>query len=801
MCPTFLRPATLATAIALACTGAAMALASQAATAAEAIAHYDIASGPMEQTLRQIARQSARSIVADPALVRGKSGAAVRGDFSPEAAVQQALRGSSLQLRVTANGTLTLEPAVSGDTLQLGATSVVGQALGEVTENTGSYTTGSMSSATKFQASARETPQSVTVVTRQRMDDQNMQSLEDISTNTPGLTLRRTGGERPEFYSRGSAVENIMIDGLPIAYDSDTLGTSTLAMFDRVEVVRGASGLMVGSGNPSGTLNLVRKRPTVEPQVSISAGAGSWDNYRTEIDASSKLNQAGTVRGRVVAAFQDKNSFTDSYSSKRQLLYGISEFDLSEATTLTLGGYYNREDNPGADWNGLPTQVDGGFLPLSRSSRLTPTWTYWDKKNQSLFAEIEHRFDNDWKLRVNTTWLKSNLEMLGGSFYRDATDTLHLNAGRYSYEHSQKSIDGYARGPFSLFGATHELVVGASYRREDTNDGPGGGPDENFNYLVDPLNFDYKAVPKPQIVYNWSRKGLVDQTSTYAALRFNLRDDLKLILGSRLDWYEHDIKTVSGTYAFGEPYKATRELTPYAGVIYDLNDTYSVYASWTRIFQPQEYEDSSGGILEPVTGTNIETGLKAEYFDGALNASAAIFQLNQENLAKSLAFSQCLQGQDACYEASGEVRTRGIEFELSGAVAPGWQASAGYTYAAAEYVKGVDQAQKGDRYDSDSPYNLFKLATSYQLSGALDRWTVGGAFRSQSRTYTSFNVKQGGYSITDLMTSYRLTDNLKVQANMNNVFDKRYYQSISNSAGANLFGDPRNLMFTVKWSM
>lgn len=134
-------------------------------------------------------------------------------------------------------------------------------------------------------------------------------------------------------------------------------------------------------------------------------------------------------------------------------------------------------------------------------------------------------------------------------------------------------------------------------------------------------------------------------------------------------------------------------------------------------------------------------------------------------------------------------------------MAPGWQASAGYTYAAAEYVKGVDQAQKGDRYDSDSPYNLFKLATSYQLSGALDRWTVGGAFRSQSRTYTSFNVKQGGYSITDLMTSYRLTDNLKVQANMNNVFDKRYYQSISNSAGANLFGDPRNLMFTVKWSM
>lgn len=796
-----LRPANLAMAVALAFTAGAATFTADVSCAAEAVSRYDIAPGPLEQTLRQIARQSGRGVVADPALVRGRSSAPVVGSYSPEAAVQQALVGSGLQLRVTPNGTLTLEPVPSGDALQLGATSITGQALGETTENTGSYTTGSMSSATKFQASARETPQSVTVVTRQRMDDQNMQSLEDISTNTPGLTLRKTGGERPEFYSRGSAIDNIMIDGLPIGYDSDTLGTSTLAMFDRVEVVRGASGLMVGSGNPSGTLNLVRKRPTVEPQVSVSVGAGTWDNYRTEIDASSKLNKAGTLRGRVVAAYQDKNSFTDAYSSKRQLLYGISEFDLSQATTLTLGGYYNREDNPGADWNGMPTAANGAFLPLSRSTRLTPAWTYWNKENQSVFAEIEHRFDNAWSLRLNTTWLKSNLEMLGGSFYRDADNNLISNAGRYSYEHTQKSVDGYAKGPFSLFGATHELVVGASYRREDDNDGPGGGPGESYNQIVDPFSFDYNAIAKPEINYNWSRKGFIDQSSVYGAFRFNLRDDLKLILGSRLDWYENDIHTQSGTYGFGEPYKATREVTPYAGLIYDLNDTYSVYASWTRIFQPQNYEGASGSVLNPVTGTNFEVGLKAEYFDGALNASAALFQLNQENLPKSLLSSQCQPNQDVCYEASGEVRTRGVEFELSGELAEGWQASAGYTYAAAEYVKATDSASKGARYDSDTPYNLFKLATSYQLPGDLNKWSIGGAFRTQSQTYTSFNVQQGGYSIVDLMSNYRLSDSIKVQVNMNNVFDKHYYQSISNNAGANLFGEPRNLMFTVKWSL
>lgn len=259
MRPQLLSPARLALAVAVAVSACSLDL--NRAWADPAMQRYALPAQPLDQALRQIARQSASTLVVDPALLRGRQSAAVNGQLSAEAAVRQAVAGSGLQLRVTDNGTLTLEKADSSDALQLGATSITGSTLGEVTENTGSYTTASMATATKFKASARETPQSVTVVTRQRMDDQNMQTLDDIASYTPGLTLRKTGGERPQFYSRGAAIDNIMVDGLPIAYDSDTLGTATLAMFDRVEVVRGASGLMVGSGNPSGTLNLVRKRP------------------------------------------------------------------------------------------------------------------------------------------------------------------------------------------------------------------------------------------------------------------------------------------------------------------------------------------------------------------------------------------------------------------------------------------------------------------------------------------------------------------------------------------------------------
>ncbi|WP_306578782.1 TonB-dependent receptor [Pseudomonas sp.] len=795
-----LRRHPLALAIFLALGGHVAAAQADNTGAAAQGAVFDIPAGPLARQLNLLASQAGLLIGGDATLTANKQSQVVHAT-SVEQALAQMLAGSGVEAVRTGEREFQLvrQAEAAAGAVTLGSTTISGQGLGDVTEGTGAYTTGRVSTATKLAMSLRETPQSVTVVTRQRMDDQNLQKLEDIATYTPGLSLRKTGGERPEFYSRGSAIDNIMIDGLPVAYDSDTLGTSTLAMYDHVEVVRGASGLMVGAGNPSGTLNLIRKRPTLAPQLLLTGSAGRWDDYRGEVDVSGKLNDSGSVRGRFVGAYQDRNSFVDAYGNTRQLFYAITEYDLDPATTLTLGAWYNREDNPGADWNGLPTHPDGSFFDFSRSTRTAPDWTYWNKKNRSAFAEVEHRFDNDWKLRLNTTWLRGDMDMLGGSVYTDEHNAYHLNIGRYTYQHTQKSFDTYASGPFSLLGATHELVVGASWRRDETNDGP-GGPGIDSDVIIDPQHFEPGAYPKPAIDNNWSRSGHEEQSSAYATVRFNLREDLRLILGSRLDWYEYEQLTHSGEYSFGDDYKATREFTPYAGVIYDLNDTYSVYASWTRIFKPQAAQSASGSLLDPVTGTNYEAGIKGEYFGGALNASAAVFQLVQENLAKSLPAAQCSPGVSACYEASGEVRTRGVELEVGGELAPGWQVSAGYTYAGAQYTKSTSSAEKGERFDSDTPYNLFKAFTTYRLPGELERWTVGGGWRTQSSAYTSFGVKQGGYSITDFMLAYRATPEWQVQANLNNAFDKRYYQNISNSWGANSFGDPRNLMLTVRYT-
>ena len=367
---------------------AACVIAAAACTAhAQALRQYDLPAGRLDVALTQIARIAGAVISFRADLVAGKSAPAVSGQLSLEEATARALAGSGLELRRTPDGSLTVAPA---STATLAPVTVEAATLG-VTEGTHSYTTPVMSTATKFALSPRETPQSVSVVTRQQIEDRGFQSLDDVARDATGLTTRQIGGgERTQFFSRGFEISSFLADGVPLGYDYDTQGVATLAMYDHVEVLRGAAGMMTGAGNPSGTINLVRKRATAVPQFSVTASAGSWDNYRGEVDGSGPLNEAGTLRARGVVAYQDSNTFKKAYEHQRQLFYGTIEADLTANTTLSIGGYYNREDNPGADWNGLPTRRDGSFYDFNRSIRLSPDWAYWNKENTSFFAELDH---------------------------------------------------------------------------------------------------------------------------------------------------------------------------------------------------------------------------------------------------------------------------------------------------------------------------------------------------------------------------------------------------------------------------
>ncbi len=761
----------------------------------------DVPAQPLADALQQFQAQSGVQVMFGADAPAGRTSSAVQGALEPAEALRRLLAGTGYEAELRAGTATVFSAASEEDELNLGQMNIVAEhaPVDGTTEGTGSYTTGVVNSSTKLPMSLRETPQSVSVITRQQIEDQGLSNLHDVVLSTPGLTIQQSGPERQRYFARGFQVDNIMYDGLPMSlsrFSQDVITAPDSAMFDHVEVVRGATGLMQGAGNPAAAINMIRKRPTSEPYVSIGASAGSWDRYRTEVDASNALNETGTLRGRFVTAYEDNGTYIDYGGSEHAFAYGIVEADITDRTLFTLGASY-QNDNKDSDWGGLPTAPDGSDLHLSRSTYLGNDWAYWDTNTRHLFAELEHRFDNDWKLRLAGNKMWGRINMLGSYFWFNA-DELNQGTGAYTYVNDYDAYDGNLSGPFTLFGRRHELVVGASTRTE-IFDGHGGWGDTGTD--IDPGNWDSGAVPKPSYDMDlWNLKFEAQQKGVYSATRLSITAPLTVILGGRLDWYDYDDGTDTGSY------KVTRNVTRYAGIVYDLNETYSVYASYTDIFKPQDSRDVSGSVIEPMTGINYEIGLKGEYFDGRLNASAAVFRILQENRARLLddqARTCPSFPAVSCYEAAGEVESKGIDLELAGSLTERWQASVGYTYLEAKYRKDADPTNEGEFFDPQQPRHLFKASTVYHLPGTLEKWRIGGSLNSQNSTYSeasSYRIDQDAYTLVNLMLGYRVNEHIDTRLNLNNLFDKTYYSSITNNASV-VYGEPRNLMFSVNWTL
>lgn len=788
-------------------------LASVAVQAAQAESrHYELAAGPLEESLNSFAQAAGITLPFDPALVQGKRAPALRGDYDVHEGLSRLLDESGLSVMRSASGNYLLVPR-GGDSgaLELGATNISGLNLGATTEHSSSYTTGAMQTATKLPLSLRETPQSVTVITRQRMDDQGMRSLDDVVQATPGLRLAAARPANSEFFARGFPITNLMFDGLPTTYNADWVATADLAPYDRVEVVRGANGMMQGAGNPSAAINMVRKRPTQAFQASITASAGSWDNYRSELDVSGPVNDSGTLRGRFVGAYDDKDSYQDYAGRERGVFYGVSEFDLSDSTTLTVGAS-EQNDNNNINWGGLPVGPNGSHMGFSRSKTFGYSWSHQDIDNKTLFAELDQRFDNDWRLHLGASKNRSDFKMMGAVLERNNDATYRQRVFNQGRDFDQSTYDFFASGPFNLLGRQHELVVGASKRQLKTE--AVGGTVFVDNIDINRFNPSDLARPSVPDVYTLSEK--VDQEGLYVTTRWNLADPLNVILGARLDWYDATsiYDQINDQYYTSGKTREVRHLTRYAGVIYDLDDNHSVYASYTDIFQPQTEKNGDGGGIKPITGENYEVGIKGEYFGGALNASASVFQIDQLNRAAEVADARTCTfipvGAYGCYEAAGKVRSQGMELEINGALTPNWQVGAGYTFAQAKYEKDSDAAKEGTLFDTDVPRHMFKANTTYRLQGELNRWRIGANLYSQSSTYNkgrnvfgNFHIEQEAYALVGLMAGYQVNKHLDTQLNINNVFDKKYYQGIaSNSTWSpyDVYGDPRNFTVTAKYN-
>ncbi|MCT7616683.1 TonB-dependent siderophore receptor [Aliarcobacter butzleri] len=670
--------------------------------------------------------------------------------------------------------------------------------LGSTTEGSNSYTTGSMKTATKLDLSIRETPQSVSVISQQMLEDRKTDEFYTLIKKVTGVSVTEAFDGRATYYSRGFDLDYYLLDGLPVTQNWYTINNYNIDAYDRVEIVKGANGLMVGAGNPAVSINMVRKHTNSKVfKGDIEASAGSWDMYKLKTDIQTPLNEDGSIRARLVASYKDKNSFIDRKSQENSLVYGIVDADITDNTTISIGASYEENNKDGVMGGGasLPTfYSDGTRTNFDRSKSYMFDWSKWNTSITSYFTDVKHYFNND--ILLNASYLHNEIHTkdrmdtnIQGSLNKDGSG-LTAGWGKNPEKIKKDSIDIYASIPFELAKKEHEIIIGVQYNKEnDKKYKPEFEGKYNItNYLTqNGSEFTYE----PNTGKNILRQDTdIEQKSAYVTGKFELIDDLKLILGSRLTTWEYD----SYSYDWSEKTKYNHKniFTPFVGLVYDLDENHSAYVSYTDIFLPQgNRKDKGGTILDPKEGNNYEVGIKGEYFDKKLNAGLTLFRLEQDNVAESIPgeFVDGSNGTEQAYRSMKGVTSKGIELEIGGEITDNWDISAGFTHFEAK------DANK-NKVNTTTPRNNINIFTKYTIND----FSIGAGLNWKSKGYSKSGTKeinQDAYAVVDLMASYKFNKNLSTQLNINNLFDKTYY--IGYGTSSYNYGDPVNGILSLKY--
>lgn len=667
----------------------------------------------------------------------------------------------------------------------------------------GAYTVNErLDTATGLGLTVQETPQSVAIITYQRIEDQTLDSLTDVVNGAAGISSKAYDSSRNGFSSRGFDIDNYQLDGTPITWASGASAGETqtdTALYERVEVVRGATGLLTGAGNPSASINLVRKHADSREFTGWTSFAASrWNHYRAQVDVSAPLTAGGALRARTVWVYEDGDSFVDFAANKKIVAYAVVDGDLSEATSISLGASYQDNDPTASQWGGLPIFFsDGSRTNWRRSQTVGAPWTYWATATKSYFANLNHEFGARWQARLDVNRVESSSDMrllyLFGS--PDPASGLGMGAFPRGYDNKrqQNSFGIRLNGRFDLWGREHELVLGGLHTEQDF-----------IYYAYNPLSVPAVgnfyawdgSYPQPQ----WSDRApfqdeTTEQTGWYAASRVSVTDALKVILGARLADWERSGPTLADAYG------DDNVVVPYVGALFDIDPQHTLYASYTEIFNPQNRRDRNARYLDPLIGKNYEIGLKSRFYNGLLHTSITLFKTEQDNFAANDPSFVPTATQAAAFIATRGVESEGFELEVVGELLPGWEISANYTRfeASAE-----DSDGRANTVNTRYPSQLLRLFTKYDWN----RLSLGGGISWEGENYTEVTnpasglterASQDAYALLSLMARYRFSDALSAQLNIDNALDETYYSQIGFFTQL-AYGEPRNLRLTLKYA-
>lgn len=676
-------------------------------------------------------------------------------------------------------------------------------------EATDNYTVKSTSSTTKLDLSLKETPQSISIITQQQIEDQNLQDIHDILMQTSGVSIGQYGhknGGNVVFNARGMRIVNFQRDGVPTTGFGEYIGVESSDIYERIEVIRGSTGLTNGSGNPSASLNYVRKKPTADFRGNAKLSYGSWDTYKGMLDVSGGLNTDKSIRGRLVTSYGEGHSQQDRYGEDNRLLYGALDIDLSDNTLLTTALNYQKTNTDNLSSNGwgyVTNDTPQQKTNYGKKDNPAADWTHNNIEKLNLFLGLEHNFNDDWKAIANYSYTKAEADRANGvvsgiSYNTDipasrlpayGAGQMIVSEGKSLETPETHALDLYTTGNINAFNRKHKLSFGINGYETKASD-----PSYKTNYYVVPIaGWNGHVANRQPIIETGKSESSTKEFGAFAAINLELAEPLHLILGSRVTHF--DRVNNKGT-ATEKNQKYNAEVTPYAGLTYDINNNFTTYVSYTSIFNPTSTnEDDNGNYLDPEQGNTFELGLKSDFYDGKLNTSLAYFVTKQDNFAiidTSFPTGYLNKNGKTPYTTTDGAEIKGWDLSIGGEILPNWNINGGYTYTDA---KNKDKKP----LNTSMPKQTFKVFSNYKYH----QLTVGGGLNWQSEISSPWAVtdldkslqRQKSYTLVNAMAKYDVNPDVSVLFNVNNMLNKKY--SVSPSMPN--YGDERNYTLSLNY--
>jgi iron complex outermembrane recepter protein len=627
------------------------------------------------------------------------------------------------------------------------------------------------STATKTDTLLRDIPQSIQVIPRQVIDDQKVQRISDVLRNVSGVIAKPTNSTADTYTIRGFDTTENLRNGF--RQDSFTGFTDT-ANIDRIEVLKGPASVIYGQLEPGGVVNYITKQPLSEPYYSAEFTAGSYDYYRPSIDISGPLNPDKSILYRLNVAYENSGGFRDFTDTEVFTIAPSFTVKFSEDTTLNLEyEYINRKNN-----------YDFGLLPIKESFDFPISFNFGEPgdsyklEGSRVSAVLNHRFNQNWQFKsgysaqiVDTK--RSNVQPVDfqNPFEADGRNVLrrYNQVADYSREFSWQND---LIGKFNTGSIEHQLLLGVEFGRSVF------GFPFRISFDVAPLDFFdpvYGAAIPTTFDEGFQEERVTNRVGLYLQDQVALLPNLKLLVGGRFDFVRFKNESVADLINNSEPVITRRyyeAFSPRIGLVYQPIKPLSLYASYTRGFKPDESSITvDGSLLEPQEGTQYEVGIKGELFDGKLAATLAAYEITKTNVAttdiNNIDFSI----------AAGEVKSRGIELDVTGEILPGWNIIASYSHNDA-YVSEDNSLPVGDRL-TNAPRNSASLWTTYEIQkGNLRGLGIGaGLFFVGDREATLPNtITIPSYIRTDATIFYK-QPNYQLGLSFKNLFDTKYYDS------------------------